>query len=171
MSIRCSLGFHTGTWYVSGEHPCEEERHCTRCRKVSTRTNHTLSEWAYQQLHACDQIRRCGRCGLVEEKIAHSWGLWSYQFPSGDCTQTRQCSRCGEEDTRLDALLSHQFDQARYQYAGSCQTRSYCSRCGAENFFSGGEIHQWQDWFPHPNDRNLLLRLCGRCGERETQTV
>jgi hypothetical protein len=123
--------------------------------------------WSYINRNSCEQGSTCERCGRHQTRITHTWESWSYNYPSGNCTQTRLCKRCAEEEERV----SHSYGSKwRYVSGYSCKYVEICDRCEHENakFI---EKHDWGHWFPHPNERSMLMRVCRRCNKQETQTV
>ena len=96
----CQVAGHAGDW----THPdaaCVRVRTCRRCGAVSTRQEHTWTEFTYLAADRCEQERRCQRCRTVESRVLHRWGPWRYVGPDSFLLKLRQshtCGRCGAEE-------------------------------------------------------------------------
>jgi len=172
MGWKCLLG-HKGQWYYISATDCLQERICERpeCRKRQTRSRHlSWTDWQYKETNSCEQERFCERCRDEENQTVHSWSSWRYKHPEGDCTEVRFCQRCEKVESRLN-LGSHQYSQQEYYvFSGQCYTEKVCQRCNYKNFTMRKQ-HQWGEWFAHPQHASQLIRLCGRCNEKETQSL
>lgn len=156
--LGCRVGLHTGSWAriaVIGD--CRWQRTCARCGRVSTKVDHSWSDYRFVSVSRCDQLRTCARCSGREERVLHSWGRSSYD-EAGRCATTRRCLRCGVTQRGGD---EHHFSAWDYVDPDSCRQTVVCRRCGRE----GHEKRLWHDWGPFQHaGGSTSVRCCRRCG-------
>jgi hypothetical protein len=91
----CAVGLHGGHWEWVKDGSCDQAYGCPHCGKSKTRTEHTLSDWAYvdeADTGSCLTERHCPRCGLAEESVRHE-PRWRYASDDG-CAGQLFCVRC-----------------------------------------------------------------------------
>lgn len=169
MPLKCMLGLHKGKWSYSRQDSCEQYKICDDCSKRSERIAHEAwSDWDFTQSGNCNKERICTRCHETQEKVEHSWSNWYYK-QEGECTVVRICERCEQSEEKY-GLTTHTFGPEKYyMFPGQCIVVMVCKRCNRQ--MPIGNEHDWGHWFPNPNQRHQLVRICRRCNNRETSSI
>ncbi len=137
--------------YVKGyeeEHPHKEYYYCSHC-----------NGFYYTGATAASQT--CTTC--IQAACTHQYGDWT-PAPSG---HKRTCTLCQKEET-----VSHSWDGGTVLTAATCgkagSLRHSCTVCAYEETtaITPTGKHDWSTW---SGDETGHTRICGNCGQKETQ--
>jgi hypothetical protein len=129
VGVRCSLGFHAGTWRYVRSGSCDQERVCNDCRKVSRRTEHEFGEWALDNPRSgsCKGSIKCKRCGGTSSSYKHNY-KWTFRNDD-ECVKVQTCIRCGGHTDMGGTKVEHVWGDWKLNRAGDGRMR-ICRRCG-----------------------------------------
>ena len=127
-------------------------------------------------------------CGEITEKetkdaLGHDWGEWeTTKEPTEEeeGEEKRVCGRCETEEINILPKKEHEHVYESVVTEPTCTEQGYTTHtCGCGDSYKDSYVdatgHAWGEWEstkePTEEETGLEKRICGACGEEETNTL